>query len=1080
MHGLPLKFSALLQPAKDIFMRKKTLNFISVLIIAIFLVITLLITTGCSRNQESLRIIWTSGLQGAALNLPCSKSIHQVNFYSIPEVMTTVKDITDKSQKSGVPVVTADGGNTLWGIDDYSLSQRGSPVIELLKDAKYDFITPSHIEYLLNFPLLWSKQEDNPLSLSAGGILPLKSGSHKENEDRKLFLTDSYKAKSGDTSLVFFSFFEPEESHLIKGVTEAYKRIELEDSLSLLNQRISEKGGHINILIAHVNNLDELVQKVENIDVIIPGRFQDQPSVGVRKINNTYVLPYINSRYMGAAVIDLSFDRGGEKLKVSLSYEEPAKTPEMPAIIEASLNDFYNKFGTNYEKVHTAFLGFGAKGLFHPLERPEESPAANIIADMIRNYSGAEICLINLLSVRKPLEGIIRGEDVEWVLPFGNRLVMMSLTGAQIEEIMKMNLRRDTKYIVPSGIKVEYDAASSSVKVYKDGIPLQRDKLYRTAVNDYLAESNKIEYKIFSLGKDKYVTKIPINGIFLEELTRRSFLTKPPARSVSQQNAGDDSGGRHEENSYEAALEAYAWGDFTKAHDKLTDHLKTYPEDQKAVFLLAEMYLYAGLPGRACDLLSRFESQNELDEDLALLAMVSAYSLKDYTRVIQLYEKYRDVLSSNPETYFTAGLFTGSALYGMGEIIKGGEIWERLAKNSPDNLRLQRLSESIGTDHIPLSPPLWSKFKGDLKNTGRTPHRGTAVPPIEVLWKFETHHSIKSSPAVSWDGTVYLAGGDGIFYAVSPEGGLKWKYNLSGFLLSSPAIGKDGTIYVGTDAPGSRVRRQTFKEGQAQEQTGGGFMTALNPDGTLKWQTKTGGWIVSSPLITPEGNIIAGCNDHFVYSFSPEGEINWRFETKSKVFSSPAMDDQGTIYIGSEDHHFYAINPDGSLKWKFEAGNKFFSSPSIDKKGIIYTGNDDGHVYAFTQEGKLLWKEKFPSAVTSTISFLQNGDLVIGCENGALYRMTPDREIKWTFKRENEFFSSPIIDPDDRIYIGCEDNYLYCVSPQGEMLWKFETGDYVESTPVIAKEGILYLAAEDNYLYALTGSVKTKTQKENK
>ena len=72
-----------------------------------------------------------------------------------------------------------------------------------------------------------------------------------------------------------------------------------------------------------------------------------------------------------------------------------------------------------------------------------------VIADMIRNFSRADIAIINLLSVRKPLSGIIRGEYVEWALPFANKLVTMDLTGEQIEQPVTDHLLTGGLVVLP-------------------------------------------------------------------------------------------------------------------------------------------------------------------------------------------------------------------------------------------------------------------------------------------------------------------------------------------------------------------------------------------------------------------------------------------------------------------------------------------------------------------------------------------------------------------------------------------------------------------------------------------------------
>jgi outer membrane protein assembly factor BamB len=60
------------------------------------------------------------------------------------------------------------------------------------------------------------------------------------------------------------------------------------------------------------------------------------------------------------------------------------------------------------------------------------------------------------------------------------------------------------------------------------------------------------------------------------------------------------------------------------------------------------------------------------------------------------------------------------------------------------------------------------------------------------------YHIIYSDPAISADGTIYIAASDGVF-AFNPDGSIRWCKELDIPLFcveSSPVIGKDGTIYL--------------------------------------------------------------------------------------------------------------------------------------------------------------------------------------------------------------------------------------------------------------------------------------------
>jgi len=897
------------------------------------------------------------------------------------------------------------------------------------------------------------------------------------------------------------SYFEPEESIFLPGVREKYYPADFDLSIENLNKRIADKPADIKIVIARVNDMDIFTKEIKGVDLVIPGRYHDKLSPEkITRINGVSVLPFINSRYMGAARIRINRDSRG-KVRVKFSIKKPGKS-KMPknASLKPYLDEFYAKFGKNYDKIHTAFIGYGHNKLTHTKGKPRETPTAFVVADMIRDYAKTDVALINLFSIRRPLAGIIRGEDIEWIAPFGNKLVTMDLTGEQIEQIMKLNLRRDTKFIIISGGSIKY-GPGEKITLYINGYPVDPKKTYRAAINDYMMKADKMEYKVFKLGKNVRRTKIPINGIFFEAVLKRRYICLPPER-VGLKSREEIEKIKDPAN---AGIEAYKWGFYDIAVGMLEKAIKNDKNSPTVypIAIISDIYLYSGLPGKVAEIKNmpkipgsdwkiNKKEAGELEKEylwaktvksIYLNQIVSLYDLYDFHSVISLGQDspfYQHFLESRPplsrsleyQSNKASAIFIASANYRLGNIKEADIIWKRISEQCPTDIRLRRLAEAANVavaqqNDKTGTTPIWAKFKGDNQNTGRSPYSGPNSSKVKILWKFKTNHSIKSSPAIGSDGTIYLGGGDGIFYALSPKGKLKWKYTLGGYILSSPAIDKNSVIYVGSGNQAGGKRRQTFREGREEETEKTGSLCAFDADGTLKWKAKTGGWVASSPLITKDGNIVAGCNDHFVYCFDSNGNVKWKYETGDKVFSSPAEDKEGNIYIGSEDFYFYSLDSNGKFRWKYKAENKFFSSPAISDKAVVYVGNDDNHLYAFQRDGKLLWKKEFPEAITSTPSIAADGDIYVGCEDGKLYRMTPDGRIKWTFDREEEFFSSPIIDKNGNIYIGCEDNFLYCISPMGKLIWKFETGDYLESTPVVAPGGKIYICAEDRFFYVL-------------
>ena len=155
------------------------------------------------------------------------------------------------------------------------------------------------------------------------------------------------------------------------------------------------------------------------------------------------------------------------------------------------------------------------------------------------------------------------------------------------------------------------------------------------------------------------------------------------------------------------------------------------------------------------------------------------------------------------------------------------------------------LAFPIGDVKAQIADGPWPIFHHDLQHTGRSPNLGAQTN--NVRWSYTTGGTVRSSPAIGSDGTVYVGSNDGKLYAINPNGTQKWNYPTGGDVGSSPAIGSDGTLYVGSN--------------DAKHY-------AINPDGSLKWSSTTGGNSFSSPAIGTDGTVYVGSGDNKLYAYN--------------------------------------------------------------------------------------------------------------------------------------------------------------------------------------------------------------------
>ena len=225
--------------------------------------------------------------------------------------------------------------------------------------------------------------------------------------------------------------------------------------------------------------------------------------------------------------------------------------------------------------------------------------------------------------------------------------------------------------------------------------------------------------------------------------------------------------------------------------------------------------------------------------------------------------------------------------------------------------------------------PQWGGFGYNSAHTCRTSFVKTNLDtPISIS---TTSYGI----AIGSNGIVYINGNTNVI-AFSATGGTKiWEGSrlATTTIHSSPAIGYDGSIYIGR--PDGLYK--------------------LNPlNGNIIW-SDTSVNITTSPVIGPDGKIyVIDSSDNKLLTFNTNGSKVTLFSPVSNVSSSPAIGYDGTVYVVSNTDDVGTIRAikDGTQLWNTDDVNTYpgikniTTSVSVGSDGTIYCGDSMGNVYA--------------------------------------------------------------------------------------------------------------------------------------
>ena len=186
-----------------------------------------------------------------------------------------------------------------------------------------------------------------------------------------------------------------------------------------------------------------------------------------------------------------------------------------------------------------------------------ESQIGDLLADVFRREMKTDIAFVNSGGIRSGLRaGDLVYADIYEVSPFENFPAILTLTGAQIADILRLTTAGDRGIMQVSGLRYTYDAAKDADKApaernrlvsvtLDDGSPLDPTKLYRVAMPDFLAAGGDGFLPVTSTLPPDRVAEVqgpPLHDLFAEVLKtfpqpltpkldgRITVLNPPPRR----------------------------------------------------------------------------------------------------------------------------------------------------------------------------------------------------------------------------------------------------------------------------------------------------------------------------------------------------------------------------------------------------------------------------------------------------------------------------------------------------------------------------------------------------------------------
>ncbi len=469
---------------------------------------------GSAVQQEPLRltVLFFNDLHGHLLPFTVKQEDgSRAEVGGIARMATLVRNIRTENRMEGARTLLLVAGDILQGTP-MSTVFRGEPDVEALNAMGVDAMVVGNHEFdfgLENFQALRKRARfpfvSSNLVWKDSGRLVCDAAAEFRLSDRVAVTvvgatTDQLLTSTRPENVAPLDVTDP-----VRAVTEIYER--------------SRQRGPV-ILLSHSKAAadEQMARAAPGLAAIVGGH--DQILLDpCKNVGGVFIFQaFEKGKYLGR--FDLEIDPGSKRAAV-VDWGYLPVTADIPADpeIQALVESYRARLDARFREV----LGEALVFLDGERERIryEETNLGNFVTDIMRRSSGADIALLNAGSLRASIdEGPITLEEVFKAMPYENEIVIVELTGREIEQILLRAVSgtredEDGGFLHVSGLRFRI-RARVPVEIRAGGHPLDPGKTYRVAVTDFMASGGD-GYALLK-GKEAYRTGSPLRELIVDTI----------------------------------------------------------------------------------------------------------------------------------------------------------------------------------------------------------------------------------------------------------------------------------------------------------------------------------------------------------------------------------------------------------------------------------------------------------------------------------------------------------------------------------------------------------------------------------
>ena len=373
--------------------------------------------------------------------------LHTNDVHGAIENYAKVAVLASQYESEGAYVLILDAGDFSQGTSYVSLSE-GAAAIELMNMAGYDAAALGNHEFDYGFEALKKNMESAGFPVLAANV---KYNGELAFDDAAVFTTP------GGTKIGVFGLDTPEtatKAHpgKIAGVTFASGEEMYHIAQDMATMLREDEGCNYVICIGHLGIDDEtaatanrsidLLGKVTGIDVFIDGHSHSTEEEIAEKTNadrtvGDTVLTSTGTKLENIGVVTIKDSTITTECVPTEGIEVPADN-EIAARAAAIIAEVDAEYGTVFAKTEVTLNGEKDPG-----NRTQETNLGDLITDALvwkatEAGESVDAAITNGGGIRATIEaGDITKKDINTVLPFGNTLSIIKITGSELLEVLE-------------------------------------------------------------------------------------------------------------------------------------------------------------------------------------------------------------------------------------------------------------------------------------------------------------------------------------------------------------------------------------------------------------------------------------------------------------------------------------------------------------------------------------------------------------------------------------------------------------------------------------------------------------------